>query len=149
MNFANDNNIPKETDRVVYVQGSFDLLHHGHLKRLEAAKAMGDFLYVGIWDDEMTRYYKGQSYPIISLQERVLMCLACKHVNDVVIGAPYILTEDLIQSLKISKVIKFGNCDEDPVQSKHQDIDPYKVAKDLNMFEEIIIKDSFYSITTE
>ena len=93
--------MPKADDVVVYIQGSFDLLHHGHLKRLEEAKKLGTFLYVGIWDDEMTRFYRGDSYPIISLQERILMTLACKHVDDVVIGAPYIITEDLIKSLNI------------------------------------------------
>lgn len=41
------------------------------------------------------------------------MCLACKHVNDVVIGAPYIITEDLIKSLNISKVVNFINTNED------------------------------------
>jgi len=69
------------------------------------AKALGDFLYVGIWDDEMVRYYKGEHYPIISLQERVLMTLACKHVDDIVIGAPFMLTKNLIECLKIKKVI--------------------------------------------
>jgi bifunctional ADP-heptose synthase (sugar kinase/adenylyltransferase) len=34
------------------------------MKRLEQAKKEGDFLYVGIWDDEMTRFYKGEVYPI-------------------------------------------------------------------------------------
>lgn len=66
INFANKN-LPKPGDKIVYVSGSFDLLHHGHLKRLEQAKKLGDFLYVGIWDDDMTRYYKGQSYPIVSI----------------------------------------------------------------------------------
>lgn len=66
INFAN-HNMPKAGDTIVYIQGSFDLLHHGHLKRLEAAKKLGDFLYVGLWDDEMVRYYKGSLYPIISL----------------------------------------------------------------------------------
>ena len=65
-NFANKN-MPKPTDKIVYIQGSWDLLHHGHLKRLQAAKAEGTFLYVGIWDDEMTRYYRGDAYPIVSL----------------------------------------------------------------------------------
>tara|TARA_B110000914_G_C15201462_1_gene326408 strand:- start:169 stop:324 length:156 start_codon:yes stop_codon:yes gene_type:complete len=51
--------MPKPNDTIVYIQGSWDLLHHGHLKRLEAAKKLGDFLYVGIWDDEMTSFYKG------------------------------------------------------------------------------------------
>ena len=104
MSFANHKS-PSPEDKIVYIQGSFDLLHHGHLKRLEEAKKHGDFLYVGIWDDEMVRYYKGDIFPIISLQERILMCLACKHVDDVVIGAPYVITEDLIKSLRISTVI--------------------------------------------
>jgi ElaB/YqjD/DUF883 family membrane-anchored ribosome-binding protein len=39
----------------------------GKQKRLEEAKKFGDFLYVGIWDDEMTRFYKGEVYPILSL----------------------------------------------------------------------------------
>jgi len=53
----------------------------------------------------MVKYYKGHLYPIISIQERILMTLACKHVDDVIIGAPYIITEDLIKSLNIKKVI--------------------------------------------
>ncbi len=67
----------------------------------------------------MTRYYKGVDYPILSLQERVLMVLACKHVDDVVIGAPYIITKDLIKSLNISQVVHIKDTDEDPVLPKH------------------------------
>ena len=66
VNFANKN-LPGPNDTIVYIQGSWDILHHGHLKRIEEAKKLGDFVYVGIWDDEMTRYYKGESYPIVSL----------------------------------------------------------------------------------
>jgi|DEB0MinimDraft_12_1074336.scaffolds.fasta_scaffold206447_2 ethanolamine-phosphate cytidylyltransferase len=108
--------MPNKDDRIIYVQGSFDLLHHGHLRRLQLAKAKGDFLYVGIWDDEMTRYYKGPHYPVISIQERVLMTLACRHVDDVVIGAPYVITKDLINSLNISKVITVTDTSEDKVK---------------------------------
>lgn len=148
INFANTN-VPKANDTIVYIQGSWDLLHHGHLKRLEAAKKLGDFLYVGIWDDEMTRYYKGQQYPIVSLQERVLMCLACKHVDDVVIGAPFILTEDLIKSLNIKKVVSIKNHKEDACLKRHQDIDQLKVARDQGILEEVEIEDEFYNVTTE
>lgn len=66
MHFANKN-IPKTAEKIVYVSGSFDLLHHGHLKRLQLAKEKGEFLYVGLWDDEMTRYYRGGGFPIISI----------------------------------------------------------------------------------
>jgi glycerol-3-phosphate cytidylyltransferase-like family protein len=41
------------------------------------------------------------------------MCLACKHVDDVVIGAPFILTRDLIKSLNIHKVVKVIGTKED------------------------------------
>jgi ethanolamine-phosphate cytidylyltransferase len=126
--------LPKATDKIVYISGSFDLLHHGHLKRLMEAKKLGDFLYVGIWDDEMTRYYKGKNYPIVAIQERVLMTLACKHVDDVVIGAPFILTKDLIQSLNIGVVVHISDTAEDTVREEYSDIDPYQVAKEMNIY---------------
>lgn len=88
MSFSN-NKEPKATDKVVYISGSFDLLHNGHIERLRKAKEMGDFLYVGIWPDDVVNHFKGSNYPILSLHERVLMALACKYVDDVVIGAPF------------------------------------------------------------
>jgi ethanolamine-phosphate cytidylyltransferase len=148
VNFANTN-LPKPGDTIVYIQGSWDILHHGHLKRIEEAKKLGDFLYVGIWDDEMTRFYKGDSYPIVSVQERVLMCLACKHVDDVVIGAPYIITKDLIKSLNISKVVRIVGTDEDRVLEKHRGVDAYEVPREMGMLHEVSIDDPFFDVTTE
>ena len=124
-------------------------MHHGHLKRLEAAKKFGDFLYVGLWDDEMVRYYKGSHYPIISLQERVLMCLACKHVDDVVIGAPFIITKDLLKSLNIKKVVKIVDTAEDTVLKQYRDLDQFEAAREVGILEEVSINDAFYDITTE
>ena len=43
------------------------------------------------------------------------MALSCKHVDDVVIGAPYIITLDLLTSLNIKKVVVVKNTNEDPV----------------------------------
>jgi bifunctional ADP-heptose synthase (sugar kinase/adenylyltransferase) len=39
-------------------------MHPGWVDRLRIAKEQGDFLYVGLWDDEMTRYYRGEDFPI-------------------------------------------------------------------------------------
>lgn len=44
-----------------------------------------------------------------SIYERVLTTLACKYVDDVVIGAPYELTRDLINALNINKVVHIVN----------------------------------------
>jgi len=43
------------------------------------------------------------------------MALSCKYVDDVVIGAPYIITLDLLKSLNIKKVVVVKNTNEDPV----------------------------------
>ena len=56
------------TDTIVYMHGSLDLMHPGWIDRLREAKAHGDFLYVGVWDDDMLRYYRGENYPIQPLQ---------------------------------------------------------------------------------
>lgn len=71
----------------------------------------------------MIKYYKGKQYPIISLQERVLCTLSCKHVDDVVVGAPYIITEDLIKSLNIGKVVRILDTTEDTPKAAFKEID--------------------------
>lgn len=92
------------------------------IERLRQAKEQGDYLYVGIWSDEMVRYYRGDLYPLMSLQERLLMVLACKYVDDIVIEAPYIITEDLIKSLNIEKVVNIVT-DEDFAKQEHKHVD--------------------------
>ena len=70
----------------------------------------------------MVRYYRGDKYPVMCLQERLLMVLACKYVDDIVIEAPYIITEDLIRSLNILKVVNVIS-DEDLPMAQHSHID--------------------------
>ena len=77
------------------------------------------------------------------------MTLACKHVDDVVIGAPFILTKDLIQSLNIQKVFHITDTDEDTVLDEYGSIDQYQVAKALGIYEGITIQNPFYEVTTE
>jgi ethanolamine-phosphate cytidylyltransferase len=94
-------------------------MHPGWVDRLRLAKEQGDFLYVGLWDDEMTKYYRGEDYPIQTLQERVLEVLACKYVDEVVIGAPFIMTHDLLRTLNVQTVVAFTT-EEDSVLPIHQ-----------------------------
>ena len=51
------------------------------------------------------------------------MVLACKHVDDVVIGAPYIITDDLVKSLNISKVVNITGTDEDIAKPSFRKVD--------------------------
>lgn len=66
-------------DRVVFTNGCFDLLHPGHIRLLQAARAEGDFLIVGLNNDDSVRRLKGTGRPLLNEQARaqVLSALAC------------------------------------------------------------------------
>jgi D-glycero-beta-D-manno-heptose 1-phosphate adenylyltransferase len=70
---------------VVFTNGVFDLLHVGHLRYLQHARALGDALIVGLNSDESVRQIKGPDRPITAEGERaeILEALAC--VDGVVI----------------------------------------------------------------
>jgi D-beta-D-heptose 7-phosphate kinase/D-beta-D-heptose 1-phosphate adenosyltransferase len=67
--------------RVVTINGSFDLLHAGHVHILEEAKAQGDVLIVGLNSDASVKAYKGESRPIVPEGERARMLLALRAVD--------------------------------------------------------------------
>lgn len=67
--------------RVVTVNGSFDLLHAGHVFILEEARAQGDALIVGLNSDASVKAYKGPERPIIPEAERARMLLALRSVD--------------------------------------------------------------------
>ncbi|XP_037958482.1 ethanolamine-phosphate cytidylyltransferase isoform X3 [Teleopsis dalmanni] len=137
-----DGKAPKPGDKIVYVAGAFDLFHVGHLDFLEKAKEQGDFLIVGLHTDPVVNSYKGSNYPIMNLHERVLSVLACKHVNEVVIGAPYCVTEDLLDHFRVD-VVCHGQT---PIAFENGNIDPYGIPKIRGIFTVI---DSGNSMTTE
>ena len=68
--------------RVVFTNGAFDLLHVGHVRYLQAARALGDLLIVGLNDDASVRGYKGPDRPLVPADERaeLLAALACVDV---------------------------------------------------------------------
>ena len=71
--------------RVVFTNGCFDLLHAGHVRLLERARAEGDFLVVGLNSDASVRGNKGPGRPVISEDERAETLLALESVDRVVI----------------------------------------------------------------
>jgi ethanolamine-phosphate cytidylyltransferase len=105
MQFA-DGRVPKPTDRVVYVCGSWDLFNSGHIAALKEARKLGDFLLVGIHDDPTVNRIRGHGLPILNLYERTLSLLSCKYVDEVIIGAPWVITDDLLKTMNITVVAK-------------------------------------------
>jgi len=90
---------------VVFTNGVFDLLHVGHLRYLQQARALGDALIVGVNSDRSVRTNKGQGRPITPEAERaeILSALAC--VDGVVVfdeDTPH----DIITALQPDVLVK-------------------------------------------
>ncbi len=69
---------------IVFTNGHFDLLHAGHVHYLQAARALGDRLIVGLNSDASTRRRKGPTRPILPQDERALLLAALRAVDAVV-----------------------------------------------------------------
>lgn len=71
--------------RVVFTNGTFDLLHAGHVEYLEFARRQGDVLVVGLNSDASVRRYKGPTRPIQNQRDRARVMAALECVDYVVI----------------------------------------------------------------
>ena len=77
--------IKEEGKRVVFTNGCFDILHHGHARYLSQAKKCGDCLIVGLNSDESVRNIKGNNRPLIPEEARAELLAALCFVDGVVI----------------------------------------------------------------
>jgi D-beta-D-heptose 7-phosphate kinase/D-beta-D-heptose 1-phosphate adenosyltransferase len=90
---------------VVFTNGVFDLLHVGHLRYLQEARALGDALIVGLNSDRSVRQVKGPARPITAEAERAEILEALTCVDGVVIfdeTTPH----DLIAALQPDVLVK-------------------------------------------
>tara|TARA_B100000287_G_scaffold186963_1_gene176818 strand:+ start:2272 stop:2703 length:432 start_codon:yes stop_codon:yes gene_type:complete len=67
----------------VFVNGTFDLLHPGHISLLNYAKSLGNYVIVGIDTDDRVREKKGPTRPIYNQTDRGLMLIALESVDEV------------------------------------------------------------------
>ncbi|KAI4900567.1 hypothetical protein NFI96_026757 [Prochilodus magdalenae] len=137
---------PQPGDTIIYVAGAFDLFHIGHVDFLEAVYKLSDKPYVivgkifGVFQ-EVNRY-KGKNYPIMNVHERTLSVLACRYVSEVVIGAPYTVSKDLLDHFKVDLVCH-GKTEVFPDRDGS---DPYAVPRRKGILR---IVDSGNSLTTD
>ena len=98
-----------EGRQVAFTNGVFDILHAGHVKVLEKAKAQGDLLIVGVNSDASVRMLeKAPGRPINKWRDRaeVVAALACV---DAVVGFPESTPERLMARLKPDVHVKGGD----------------------------------------
>jgi rfaE bifunctional protein nucleotidyltransferase chain/domain len=101
--------------RVVFTNGCFDLLHVGHVRYLQAARALGDFLVLGLNDDaSVRRLSKGSDRPLTPQNERaeILAALACV---DLVVIFSQDTPLELILALRPDILVKGGDYTPDTI----------------------------------
>jgi D-beta-D-heptose 7-phosphate kinase/D-beta-D-heptose 1-phosphate adenosyltransferase len=79
--------LQRKGGRIVFTNGCFDLIHVGHLRYLEAARALGDHLVVGVNSDASVHEIKGTLRPITVENERAEMVAALHCVDYVTVFA--------------------------------------------------------------
>ncbi|KAJ2985690.1 hypothetical protein NUW58_g5399 [Xylaria curta] len=151
----------KPGQRVVYVDGGFDLFSSGHIEflrqvvlveeelarkegwhsQLAADEGLGKgadygpvFVVAGVHDDKVINHWKGINYPIMNIYERGLCVLQCRYVNAIIFGAPFTPTKSYIMALPWGKpaAVYHG-----PTAFIPLSYDPYMAPKEMGIFREI------------
>ena len=95
-------------EEVVFTNGCFDLLHVGHVRSLEQARALGDRLLVGLNRDASVRRLKGPRRPVVGERQRAEVLAALECVDWVVLfGETTPLS--LIRSVRPAVLAKGGD----------------------------------------
>ena len=105
--------------RVVFTNGCFDLLHPGHIRSLELARALGDVLIVGLNSDASVRQLKGEGRPVIAENERAEILAALESVEAVVIFND-VTPREVIARLLPDVLVKGGDWPGDQIVGREE-----------------------------
>ena len=97
-----------EGKRIVFANGCFDLLHVGHVRYLEAARALGDVLVVGLNGDRSVRELKGPGRPLAPEKQRAAVLAALSCVDAVVIF-PQVRAHRFLAAVRPDIYVKGGD----------------------------------------
>lgn len=109
---------PREA-RLVFTNGCFDLLHPGHVAYLEAARALGDRLVVGVNTDASVRRLKGPSRPMVEEEARMRVLAGLASVDAVTLFDEDTPAE-LIAALRPDVLVKGGDYTPDRIVGRDQ-----------------------------
>jgi D-beta-D-heptose 7-phosphate kinase/D-beta-D-heptose 1-phosphate adenosyltransferase len=95
-------------DTVVFTNGCFDLMHHGHIRLLQQAAALGNKLIVGLNSDDSVRRLKGPSRPVLAHKDRATVLAALECVDRVVIFAED-TPKEVLEKIQPDILVKGGD----------------------------------------
>lgn len=100
--------------KIVFTNGCFDLLHVGHIRYLQEARAQGDLLVVGVNSDASVKKLKGPTRPIQNENDRAEILAALGAVDYVVIFAQETPAQ-LIENVRPGVLVKGGDWKPDQI----------------------------------
>jgi len=106
--------LKREGKKIVFTNGVFDIIHRGHVEYLNEAKALGDYLIVGLNADVSVKRLKGDKRPVNKEEDRKFVMKNLKAVDDVIIfteDTPYNLISKIIPDV----LVKGGDWTEDKI----------------------------------
>lgn len=109
---------------------SFDMVHFGHANACRQAKALGQYLVVGVHSDEEITKHKGP--PVFNEQERYKMVKAIKWVDEVVEDAPYVTTIETLDKYDCDFCVHG-----DDITLTAEGVDTYHIVKKHNRYREV------------
>jgi ethanolamine-phosphate cytidylyltransferase len=157
---------PRPGQRLVYVDGGFDLFSSGHIAFLDTVSKLEEeegrtrgwyseaaeqqridltgsdyapsYIIAGVHDDRVVNQHRGANYPIMNIFERGLCVVQCTYIHGLVFGAPFTPSARFLDSLP------FGRRRPDAVYHgptafmppRETEGDPYQDAKSLGIFKE-------------
>lgn len=118
----------------IWMDGAFDMMHYGHANAFRKGRALGTHLIVGVNDDVSITQCKGGP-PLMSDSERLEMVRACKWVDEVVPGVPYIMSEEYLSWAIREYRIDYVVHGDDPCIVDGRDV--YESARKLGKYRTI------------
>ena len=107
--------------KIVATNGCFDLLHVGHVRYLQAARALGDLLVVGLNGDRSVHDLKGAGRPITAQSDRVEILAALECV-DLVTVFPEIRATEFLVAVRPAVYVKGGDYSSETLDEKERTI---------------------------
>ena len=98
----------RKNKKIIFTNGCFDLLHVGHVRYLNEAKAQGDKLILGLNSDSSVKKLKGESRPLQCEEDRAEILLALEAVDEVCIFDDETPIE-LIKAINPDVLVKGGD----------------------------------------
>jgi D-beta-D-heptose 7-phosphate kinase/D-beta-D-heptose 1-phosphate adenosyltransferase len=107
-------NLRLKSQKIVFTNGCFDILHRGHIHLFRQAKRLGDVLTVAVNDDDSIRRLKGSGRPVFPLRERLEVLSAVEDI-DYLASFSQDTPKELIDKIKPDVLVKGGDWQPDQI----------------------------------